>query len=444
MCEKRFKFHIILYKVKIKHLPMSSSVDLVLKDLLLPNGRVADISVDGGFVVHMGASKRAHEVINCMGMFCLPGAIDMHVHVRGGEQSYKENWQSCTESAVAGGVTTIVDQPNTVPPIINRDIFAGRVAEAGNNVYCNYAVNAGVTPDADLEEMWSAGALAFGEIFAAPSSYGSAIGPEELGSALERIHKLGALATIHAEEVLDGRDDSLRAHCALRPGDGEGRAVSDVCSVAPEGAALHFCHLSSRVSLSSASCGTFEVMPHHLFLSYEMFDPKDGFGKVNPPLRSEKERKELWGLWERIDVIASDHAPHTIPEKSGDFESAPAGIPGVETMVPLLLAKVLESKITLDSVIEKTVSKPASILQIIPPGLLSGERADIAVYPRQSRPVDPDALHSRSGWTPYEGMDAVFPEVVIVNGNCVFNGGETFKGYGRWIPGRGYKPYDNK
>ena len=190
---------------------------------------------------------------------------------------------------------------------------------------------------------------------------------------------------------------------------------------------------------------TFEVMPHHLLLSREMFSEKDAFAKVNPPLRDENSRKALFAMWDLIDVIASDSAPHTIAEKrENSFKDAPSGIPGVETMMPLMMRLVADKRITLDSLIEKTVRKPAAILNIRPSGFAVGELADFALYPKDlekaSVKISADNLHSKAGWTPYEGMSAVFPEIVVVNGEIAYDSGDFFKVNPRRVPGGGVPP----
>jgi dihydroorotase len=417
--------------------------DLLLKNVLLPGGRVADVLLHDGTVAHVGAGGRCDETLDCTGHLVLPGALDMHVHMRGGEQRYKEDWGSGTRSAIAGGVTLVVDQPNLIPPLTSAALLESRVREAGREALCQYAVNAGVMPGAELESMWGAGALAFGETFAAPSSYGDAVGDAVLADALRRIARLGALITVHAEEVHPGDDDSLAVHNERRPGAGEARQVAAVAAMCPPGTRIHFCHLSCIHSIDVAR-GSVEVTPHHLFLSLERFEPEDGFGKVNPPLRSEKARKKVWSRWDRIDVIASDHAPHTRDEKSGSFAEVPSGIPGVETMVPLLVAEVLKSKITLESLIEKTAYNPAMILGVRRSGFATGDRADFALYPRELGRVDADVLHSRAGWSPFEGMDAVFPRTVVMRGTVVFDAGEYFPGNPAWFPGQGFISAENK
>ncbi|PKG32878.1 amidohydrolase family protein, partial [Methanoregula sp.] len=270
---------------------------LVLRNVLLPGGRTADITVQEEKVLHAGAGAggKADRTIDCTGLYVLPAAVDMHVHMRGGPQSAKEDWTTGSKSALAGGVTVVLDQPNTIPPITSPDVLRGRVLEAKTNSLCSFAINSGVTHDTPVRAMWSSGAMAFGETFFAPSSYGEAITLGELESALREISACGALATIHAEEVGQGKDCDLASHDRIRSGEGEIRAVREVGRCNTARCRLHFCHMSTRDSvIASSTLGSVEVTPHHLFLSRERFAKTDALGKVNPPLRSEKERKGLW------------------------------------------------------------------------------------------------------------------------------------------------------
>jgi len=416
---------------------MDTLPSLVLGNVTLPSGRVADITLDMGRVAHVGARRVSAEYRDCTGLLVLPAAVDMHVHMRGGAQSAKEDWTSGSMSAIAGGVTVVVDQPNTIPPLSTPDRLRERVRDAQEHSWCSYAINSSVTPETPLEDMWQAGAMAFGETFFAPSSYGDAIGDAALSRALGRIHALDALATIHAETVEDGEDTDLVSHDRVRSPEGELGAVQAVSRLNTGGCRLHFCHLSTKRSIEAA-WGSVEVTPHHLFLSVDDFAATDPSGKVNPPLRTEKERKQLWGTWEKIDVIASDHAPHTRKEKGQAFSTAPSGICGVETMVPLLLARVIDGKIPVQSVMEKTSYTPAEILGIPRAGFRVGDRADFALYPKIPTPVLPEMLHSKCGWTPFEGHLALFPETVIRQGKVVYQDGEFFKEEPLWFSGRGY------
>lgn len=412
---------------------------LTLQNVSLPDGRVADVIIGDGTVRHIGAGIPADRVIDCSGLFVLPAATDMHVHMRGGPQSAKEDWESGSKSALAGGVTIVVDQPNTIPPLTTPDTFRARVLDAKEHSFCHFGINSGVTHTTPLPAMWSAGALAFGELFFAPSSYGEAVTPQELTTALDQIHSLGGLATIHAEEVMPGPDTTLESHTRIRSPEGELRAVLAVQHANTAGCRLHFCHLSTGASIDAAR-GSVEATPHHLFLSHEMFDQNDAFAKVNPPLRNHRGRKEILSRWDRIDVVASDHAPHTLPEKKLPFSDAPSGVPGAETTLPLLLAAVLEKRFSLPDVIAKTSSNPSAILGVPPAGFAPGCRADFALFKKEAVRIEADNLHSRCGWTPFEGMMGVFPSQVVMDGKVVYNEGEFFRATPSWISGKGYFP----
>jgi len=418
---------------------MDTRSSLVLRNVTAPSGRVADITLAEGRVTHVGAGRTSEDSVDCTGLLVIPAAIDMHVHMRGGSQSAKEDWKSGSRSALAGGVTVVVDQPNTVPPVDTVKRLGDRICDAQTNSWCNFAINSSVTAQTPLEEMWRAGAMAFGETFFAPSSYGDAIGDAVLSRAMDRIHAVDGLLTIHAEEVSDMSDTGMISHDHTRSPLGELQAIKAVRQLNKPGCRLHFCHLSTKRSVDAAS-GTVEVTPHHLFLSREDFEDHDPFGKVNPPLRTEKERKQLWGCWDRIDILASDHAPHTRAEKTLDFSLAPSGIPGVETLLPLLLARVIEGKIPLQSVIRKTSSQPADLLGIPRAGFNVGDRADFALFLKIPTPITSEMLHSKCGWTPFEGHFALFPATVIMGGKIVYQNGEFFRADPIWFYGKGCTP----
>ncbi|MDD1653609.1 MAG: amidohydrolase family protein [Methanomicrobiales archaeon] len=415
-------------------------LDLVLSDVTLPDGRVTDLSIRDGVVVHAGAPERAHDTIPCHGLLCLPGAVDMHVHMRGGSQRGKEDWRTGSEAAVAGGVTLVVDQPNTVPPLTTPRVFAARVEEARARSWCHFAVNAGVASGSDPAALWRCGAMVFGELFAAPSSYGDGIPLPDLARYLKQIASLGALATIHAEQACEEVPEGLRAHDRLRSADGEVEAIREVRSRAGSRVPLHFCHVTSAEALAAAAPASCEVTPHHLLLSREDFPDGDGFARVNPPLRSRAVQQGLLRAWDRIPVIASDHAPHTWEEKRQPFTDAPAGLPGVETMVPLLVARVRAGEFSALSVAEKTSWNPAAVLGIPRAGYAPGERADLALYPREGVTIRAEILHSRCGWTPFEGREGIFPELVLLDGEVAYRRGEFTDAPARWFPGRVYIP----
>lgn len=431
---------------------------LILRDVLLPGGRIADITISDGIVIHTGSAGRGEAEIRCTGKTLLPAATDLHVHMRDGQQKGKETFESGTKSALAGGVTMVVDQPNTLPPLTTPERIRERVTLAKNQVYCRFGINGGVTSEADIQGMWQAGAVFFGETFAGPSSYGEEVNEGILTQTMHIVSGFHGVMSIHAEQVSEGVDSGLVKHDYMRSPEGEAAIAGNICQLNQAGCRLYFCHLSAPGSIQKITPkqGIIEVTPHHLFLSYEQFDDDNTHAKVNPPLRSERIRKELFSQWSRIDVIASDHAPHTIQEKADDFISAPSGIPGVETMVPLLMSWEREKKISMTDIIEKTSHRPSHILQMNPAGYYPGNRADFALYSDELTVISPEILHSKAGWTPFEGLNAIFPDIVILGGAVVLDNGEFSKPSlssrsisengssvqndkpSLWFPGRGY------
>jgi len=405
--------------------------ELVLSNARMPDGRIADISIDHGIITHIGSSGVADRVIDCKNRLCIPAATDMHVHMRDGPQAAKETWKTGTQAAAAGGVSTVVDQPNTIPPIETIENYQKRADLAIKESLCHFGINGSVTEHADIAGLTKAGVLAFGEMFAAPSSYGNALTVEVIRNSLKTIADQNMLVTVHAEEVIPGEIHSLAEHSRSRPISGERETIRLVQDLTPAHARLHICHVSGAEAFETIK-GSFEVAPHHLFLSYEDTEPDNTFWKMNPPLRSKKERLHLIQNFAKIPVIASDHAPHTIQEKSQPFSAAvPSGVPGVETMLPLLMNAVTERTVTLDDVITKTVTNPCQILGIPAPSLTPGSRADLAVYPDTPVKISSESLHSRCGWTPYESMPGLFPVTTVIGGIPAWHDGEFARGGGK-------------
>jgi dihydroorotase len=301
-----------------------------------------------------------------------------------------------------------------------------------------------------LKELWTSGITAFGEIFMAESMGMLSVDDEVLLKSLQVIAGLGGIACIHAEdeqiirESIDKLENKANpnAHSLSRPNFCEVAAIAKAIRLAHDAVVkLHICHLSTKEGLGLIGADvTSEVTPHHLLLSQNDWDRLGTFGKTNPPLRSELDRDDLWTGLYGIDIIASDHAPHTIEEKKQDIWSAPAGVPGVETSLPLMLSAVKRGIISLQRVVELTSTNPARIFCLREKGEIAvGKDADLVfVDLNDVKPIKDSNLHSKAGWTPFEGMDAVFPKMTFVRGEIMYDGeivGE--KGHGHFIPGSG-------
>jgi dihydroorotase len=308
--------------------------------------------------------------------------------------------------------------------------------------------------------------IAFGEIFMAQSTGELNISEQTLDEALSAITGLGSMACIHAEdeamrlkcEAYLKDDLSPQSHSRARPNLCEAIAVEKAIGLVKKNKTkAHFCHISALETVGLLrkekyvaqkspypSGMTCEVTPHHLFLSTKEWERLGSFGKMNPPLRGHHDVKALMNALNdgTIDMVASDHAPHTEAEKEADIKKAPSGVPGVETLLPLMLTAVKRNLLPLERMIDVTSRNPARIfgLDSHSKGVFAeGYDADlIVVDTHHSSEIKGDRLHSKAGWTPYEGMEGIFPEYTIARGEIVWDGEITSsRGRGNFLPGRG-------
>jgi len=426
--------------------------DVVIKNAkLFLEGKVqeAELGITDGRISKIAKDIRADEMLDAHGSLVLPGAIDVHVHFRDPGMTHKEDWYSGSCAAAAGGVTTAIDHPNTMPPTTTLKSFEVKL-EAAKKSIVDFGINAGVVEGAQLEALWKAGITAFGEIYMAESMGKMCVDDDALCSALKTIAQLGGIACVHAEDeriikertrkLIDKTD--LSAYSSSRPNESEAGAIAKAIKFANTARCkLHICHISTKEGLRLLEKNmTCEVAPHHLFFTEKDWDKLGPLGKVNPPLRSEEDRRALWAGLERIDMIASDHAPHTLEEKEQDIWSAPPGVPGVETSLALMLHAMKKGRISLQRLVERMAINPARVFGLNGKGDIEvGNDADLVFVDfKNIRPIKADDMHSRAGWTPFEGMDAIFPKMTMIRGEIVFDEGVVGeKGYGRFIPGKG-------
>ena len=441
--------------------------DLIIKNakVLLDSGlQHVNIAIEDGKIVKVakviGGVSSGAEVIDARGMLTLPGVIDAHVHFRDPGLTHKEDWYTGSCAAAAGGVTTVIDQPNTAPPTLDKKSFNLKLKSAKRKSIIDFGINGGGVPSANLAELWGLGVIAFGEIFMADGDL--SVSESELTDLLKSIGELGAIASIHAEngELCSHFTEELRRirrpeiYSRARPNICEAIAVERVLEMQheiPIPVRIHICHLSTREGIGVVrrmKYGkkevpfTCEVAPHHLFLDHKDWARLGTFGKMNPPLRK-RCMQHLWnGLNDgTIDIMASDHAPHTEEEKREGIWDAPAGVPGVETMLPLMLHAVKQNLIPLARVVEAMSVKPAQIFGLDSKGQIKEDYdADIVLVDTSNvRKITVDQLHSKAGWTPFEGREGIFPELVLSRGEVVYDSEIAGKrGRGRFLRGKGY------
>ncbi|WP_327050995.1 dihydroorotase [Halomicrococcus gelatinilyticus] len=412
---------------------------LTIRDATLADGSQRDVRIDtdAGRIAAVGSSlTESGQVIDASGRRLLPGGIDAHVHFRQPGFPHKETWETGSRSAAAGGVTTVVDQPNTDPPTVDGPAFDEK-AELATASHVDYGINGGVTADWDPDELFERPLLALGEVFLADSTGDMGIDEDLFREALERASDAYRVVTVHAEdadlfdEAARERDDA-DAWSAYRTAEAEIAAVERALELAEEvGARVHVAHTSTPEAVDAASDAgaTCEVTPHHVFLSRDDLDDLGTFGRMNPPLRSEDRRE---ALFERVadgtvDVVATDHAPHTREEKDASIWDAPSGVPGVETMLPLLLEQARQGTLSYERVADLTARNPSEVFGLPRKGRIEeGRMADLVlVDPDATREIRGDDLHSKCGWTPFEGMTGVFPELTMVRGHVVYEDPEA-------------------
>ncbi len=413
---------------------------LTIRNATLADGSKRDVRIDtdAGRISAIGSSlTESGDVIDATGKLLLPGAIDAHVHFRQPGFSHKETWGTGSKSAAAGGVTTVVDQPNTNPPTIDGKSFDAK-AELAAESYVDYGINGGVTADWEPESLFDRPLLALGEVFLADSTGKMGIEEDLFREAVERATDDYLVVTVHAEDAdsfdRDAKsraDDDFDAWSAYRTAEAEAIAVERACEIGEElGARLHIAHTSTPEGIDTARevGATCEVTPHHMFLSRDDVDELGTFGRMNPPLRSEARREEVFARVAdgTVDMIATDHAPHTRKEKDASIWDAPSGVPGVETMLPLLLEQASKGNLSYDRVADLTARNPSKVFGLPRKGRIEeGRMADLVlVDPDENREIRGDDLHSKCDWTPFEGWTGVFPQLTMVRGNVVFEDGE--------------------
>lgn len=414
---------------------------MLITDATLADGRLRDVRIREDRIVVVGqnlSAQNGETVRTANGNLLLPGMIDTHVHLREPGYSHKESWETGSKSAAAGGVTTVVDQPNTEPPTVTGEAFDEKhhLAEQSR---ADFGLNGGVTSNWEPEELLSQPLFALGEVFLADSTGDMGIDTELFAEALARATDRGVTVTVHAEDA-DRFDESARerddpeAWSAFRTAEAEIEAIERACEIARENEArIHIAHTSTPEGIDRATAAgmTCEVTPHHLFLSREDCERLGTLSRMNPPLRSEARRREVYEMVRdgTVDMIATDHAPHTREEKDASIWEAPSGVPGVETALPLLLEEARQDRLSYERVRDLTAANPARVFDLPRKGRIeAGRDADLVlVNPDASREITARKLHSNCGWTPFEGRQGVFPLWTMVRGSVVYEDG-TFVG----------------
>ncbi|MFW3145874.1 MAG: dihydroorotase [Thermoplasmatota archaeon] len=423
--------------------------DLVIEGRALIAGELVDsyLCIESGRISRICRSdpgKGSMGELHRMGRkIILPGVVDSHVHMRDPGFEHKEDLTTGSISAAFGGVASFIDMPNNRPPTFNVRALRQKEEAASRKCVVDFGFNLGLMSSSDPSDIEAALRGSKGapppsalKAFMGETTGSLVFGPfEELRRWSGFIARNGMVLCIHAEDgnLFGSREEGrpgrvARDHADSRPAEAESSAVRRSLT-AMEGFEehLHVLHISSELGLKEVekSKATVEVTPHHLLLDIKWAErnlENQALAKVNPPVRTPSERAALWrGIEEgKVHTIGSDHAPHTSEEKSQGL-SSPSGIPGVETMLPLLLAQVNTRRVGLQTMVRLLSENPSSRFGLTGRGRIQeGFFADlIAVDLKDEREVDEERLHSKCGWSPYNGFKAVFPSRVYSRGDLV-------------------------
>ncbi|PEQ12956.1 dihydroorotase [Novosphingobium sp. PC22D] len=401
-----------------------------------PSGpALADVAVRDGKIAGIGSYPDAARRIDCTGLDVLPGVIDSQVHFREPGLEHKEDLESGSRAAVMGGITAVFEMPNTTPNTDSTMRIADKLARGLHRMYCDHAFYVGATAEnaEELAELERIPGTAGVKIFMGAST-GSLLVAED--AQLARVLASGSRrVAIHAEDEarMNARKGERVAgdpssHPVWRDDESAMLATKRILRLAREAKRpIHILHITTPAELELIArhrdIATCEVTPQHLTLAAEEAYPAIGtFAQMNPPIRSAAHRDGLW-YWLNQgvpDVLGSDHAPHTREEKAKPYPESPSGMPGVQTLLPLMLDHVAKGRMTLARLIDMTSSGVQRVFGLVGKGrIAAGYDADFTVVDRKGRfTVTEDWVESRCGWSPFTGMELEGRVIgTIVRGN---------------------------
>lgn len=426
---------------------MADAFDLLIKNATVVNHDgegVRDIAIKDGRIAGLGDLRNAAaaETLNAKGLHILPGVIDTQVHFREPGLTHKEDLETGSRAAVAGGVTAVFEMPNTKPLTTTAELLAQKVSLAGNRMFCDFAFyvggtreNAGEIPALEKLEA-SAGIKVF-----MGSSTGDLLVDDE--SSLDRIiARISRRAAFHAEDEArlisrmgERKTGDPSSHPVWRDEEAALIATTRLVRLAEtHGKRIHVLHVSTAEEMAflrdHKDYASIEVTPHHLTLAApECYERLGTYVQMNPPVRDERHRKAIWAALEDgvVDVLGSDHAPHTREEKDHAYPASHSGMTGVQTLVPIMLDHVNAGRLSLQRFVDLTSHGPQRLFGIRGKGrIAAGYDADLTIVDMKRRQTITNGwIESRAGWTPYDGVSVMgWPVGTFVRGQRVMWEGE--------------------
>ena len=424
-----------------------SSFDLILKNgtVFTPEStEITDIAVKDGKIVDFGSFDNAKEIIDCTNLFVFPGLIDTQCHFREPGGEHKETLETGTLSAALGGVTGIFEMPNTNPLTITPEAMEFKLKKAHETSYVDFAFYFGGTAEyaEHLSEWENIDGVCGIKIFMGASNGHLLSATDEEIDAIVANGK--RVIAVHAEDesimnenkvTILGDSNDVAMHYKWRSEESCLNATKRIVTIAKKySRKVHILHITTAQEMAflkaNKDIASAEVLANHLTLHapdcYDMFGT---LAQQNPPIREKHHQDALWTAVAdgTVDIVASDHAPHTLDEKSGTYPNTPSGTPGVQTLIPIMLNHVHEGRLSYERLVDLMAYGPYRIHKIKNKCLIrKGFNADFTV-------VDPKAEHiisnaeqaSKSGWTPYDGKKVVgFPTMTIIGGKTIMRDGE--------------------
>ena len=427
---------------------MAGHYDLIIRGgtLVSHDGiGAADIAVSGGRIAAIGdlGGASADQALDAQGLHVLPGVIDSQVHFREPGGEHKEDMATGSAAAVLGGVTAVFEMPNTRPATTDAEALAEKVRRATGRAWCDFAFFIGATAEnaAELAALEKLPGCCGVKLFMG-STTGDLLVDDE--RALERVMASGSRRlAVHAEDEtrlkerrpLAERGGDVHLHPEWRDGEAAVRATRRLMRLGRQaGRRVHVLHVSTAEEIDILAVhkdiATAEVTPQHLTLAApDCYDELGTLAQMNPPIREARHREGLWrGIAQGVvDVIGSDHAPHTREEKARPYPESPSGMPGVQTLLPVMLDHVSAGRLSLLRLMDLTSAGPARVYGIVAKGrIAAGYDADLTLVDLAARRViENDWIASRCGWTPFAGRQVRgWPVATLLRGRVVMRDGE--------------------
>jgi dihydroorotase len=426
---------------------MSNTFDLIVRggEVINHGGRgLADVGIINGKIAVVGdlGQASAGEVFDATGLTVMPGVIDTQVHFREPGLEWKEDLQTGANGAVLGGVTAVFEMPNTEPATTNPEALADKLLRAAGRMSCDHAFYVGGTHEnapflGELERLPGCCGV---KVFMGAST-GSLLVQDDEGVAnvLRHINRRG---TFHSEDEYRlaerrplARTGDWTSHPEVRDAETALQSTHRLVRLARElGKRIHVLHVTTAEEMAFLAhhkdVATVEATPQHLTLTApEAYERLKGYAQMNPPIRGANHQIGLWAALEQgvVDVLGSDHAPHTKEEKARPYPASPSGMPGVQTLLPVMLTHVAAGRLTLERLMDLTSHGAQRVFGIAGKGRMAeGWDGDLTLVDlKAKRTITHAAMATRSGWTPFDGMETTgWPMATIIRGKVVMRDDE--------------------